>query len=129
MGWNAGLVLLFRRRVGTIVPHPNPTGVEPRVSTRPSDPRKRGEGDETLQQVPSPHLRQGDRMWNLRRRGILNPPPCGEGGRQAGGVLLRSEDPSPTPPHKGEGLHLPTHAFLCDCSVALGHIPLAPPPV
>ncbi|RFB98324.1 hypothetical protein B5K11_04210 [Rhizobium leguminosarum bv. trifolii] len=25
-------------------PHPNPTGVEPRVSTRPSDPRLRGEG-------------------------------------------------------------------------------------
>ena len=34
-----------------------------------------------------------------------NPPPCGEGGRQAGGVLMRSEVPSPTPPHKGEGLH------------------------
>jgi hypothetical protein len=35
----------------------------------------------------------------------LNPPPCGEGGRQAGGVFTRNEGPSPTPPHKGEGLN------------------------
>ncbi|CDZ55923.1 Hypothetical protein NGAL_HAMBI2566_04690 [Neorhizobium galegae bv. orientalis] len=53
--------------------------------------------------------------YGTRQRGIPNPPPCGEGGRQAGGVLTRSEDPSPTPPHKGEGLHAPPHAFICDC--------------
>ncbi|RWY63940.1 hypothetical protein EHI46_33985 [Rhizobium leguminosarum] len=32
-------------RASPLIRLPPPTGVEPRVSTRPSDPRKRGEGD------------------------------------------------------------------------------------
>jgi hypothetical protein len=45
---------------------------------------------------------------------FFTPPPCGEGGRQVGGVFMLDEVPSPTPPHKGEGLHAPSHTFIGD---------------
>jgi MerR family copper efflux transcriptional regulator len=40
---------------------------------------------------------------DVRRCGIFNPPPCGEGGRQAGGVLCWMKSPPQPLPTRGRG--------------------------
>ncbi|RWX17872.1 hypothetical protein EHI42_08910 [Rhizobium hidalgonense] len=47
-----------RRRRAPLIRLPAPSGVEPRVSTRPSDPRKRGEGGMPRPLFPSPTSRR-----------------------------------------------------------------------
>ncbi|RUM08554.1 hypothetical protein EFB14_27860 [Rhizobium fabae] len=58
------------RSVAPLIRLPPPTGVEPRVSTRPSDPRLRGEGDTPQALGPQPTSRKARPLAPFTGRGL-----------------------------------------------------------